>query len=62
MVEEDHGASVALDVARNLIMFLRRTGGQPQFSVSLSTQASVRKALQDLQVWMAETLKQESLC
>src|ERR1700675_3220185 len=56
MVEEDHGASVALDVARNLIVFLRRPGGQAQFSVSLSTQASGRKALDDLQVWMAENL------
>src|SRR6266852_2376202 len=56
MVEEDHGASVALDVARNLIVFLRRPGGQAQFSVSLSTQASGRKALHDLQVWMAENL------
>ena len=56
MVEEDHGASVALDVARKLIVFLRRPGGQAQFSVSLSTQASGRKALQDLQVWMAENL------
>src|SRR5580704_3523349 len=45
MVEEDHGASVALDVARNLIVFLRRPGGQAQFSVSLSTQASGRKVL-----------------
>jgi transcriptional regulator GlxA family with amidase domain len=35
---------------------LRRPGGQAQFSVSLSTQASVRRALQDLQVWMAENL------
>jgi AraC-like DNA-binding protein len=56
MVEEDHGASVALDVARNLIVFLRRPGGQAQFSVSLSAQASGRKALHDLQVWMAENL------
>lgn len=56
MVEEDHGASVALDVARSLVVFLRRPGGQAQFSVSLSTQASGSKALRDLQVWMAENL------
>jgi transcriptional regulator GlxA family with amidase domain len=59
MVEEDHGASVALDVARNLIVFLRRPGGQAQFSVSLSTQASGRTALHDLQVWMAENLNKD---
>jgi len=32
MVEEDHGASVHWNVARNLIVFLRRPGGQAQFS------------------------------
>jgi len=52
-------ASVALDVARNLIVFLRRPGGQAQFSVSLSTQASGRTALHDLQVWMAENLNKD---
>lgn len=40
MVEEDQGASAALDVARGLVVFLRRPGSQAQFSVSLSTQAS----------------------
>jgi transcriptional regulator GlxA family with amidase domain len=59
MVEEDHGASVALGVVRNLIVFLRRPGGQAQFSVSLSTQASGRKALHELQVWMAENLNKD---
>jgi transcriptional regulator GlxA family with amidase domain len=59
MVEEDHGAPVALDVARVLVVFLRRPGSQAQFSVSLSMQASGRKALDDLQVWMAENLDKD---
>ena len=59
MVEKDQGASVALDVARGLVVFLRRPGSQAQFSVSLSTQASGRKALDDLQVWMAENLNKD---
>jgi transcriptional regulator GlxA family with amidase domain len=59
MVEEDQGASLALDVARGLIVFLRRPGSQAQFSVSLSTQASGRTALHDLQVWMAENLNND---
>jgi transcriptional regulator GlxA family with amidase domain len=33
MVEEDRGADVARDVARHLVVFLRRPGGQSQFSV-----------------------------
>ncbi len=33
LVEEDHGADVVRDVARSLIVFLKRGGGQSQFSV-----------------------------
>jgi transcriptional regulator GlxA family with amidase domain len=49
-VEEDHGRQVALGVARELVMFLRRPGGQSQFSVQLSTQSTDREPLRDLQV------------
>jgi len=58
-VEEDLGNGAALEVARNLVLFLRRPGGQAQFSVSLSAQASVRNSLFELQVWMVENLNQD---
>ena len=32
MVEEDHGCEMAQTIARNLVMFLRRPGGQSQFA------------------------------
>ena len=38
MVEEDHGRALALAVARDLVMFLKRPGGQAQFSAALATQ------------------------
>ena len=38
LVEEDHGREVALQVARELVMFLRRPGGQSQFSAQLALQ------------------------
>jgi transcriptional regulator GlxA family with amidase domain len=57
LVEEDHGSRVALEVARMLVIFLRRPGHQAQFSVSLDGQSSERRPLQDLRVWMAENLK-----
>lgn len=38
LVEQDLGRSVALDVARELVVFLKRPGGQSQFSVVLSAQ------------------------
>lgn len=38
LVEEDLGRSIALDVARELVVFLKRPGGQSQFSAMLSMQ------------------------
>ena len=55
-VEEDFGSAAALKVARELVLFLRRPGGQDQVSVSLDTQASHTKAMHELQVWMTEHL------
>jgi transcriptional regulator GlxA family with amidase domain len=40
LVEQDLGRSVALSVARYLVMFLKRPGGQAQFSTTLSLQAA----------------------
>jgi transcriptional regulator GlxA family with amidase domain len=40
LVEEDTGRSLALAVARHLVMFLKRPGGQTQFSTALSLQAA----------------------
>jgi transcriptional regulator GlxA family with amidase domain len=37
LVERDHGAGLARDVARSLVVFLQRPGGQSQFSPSLRT-------------------------
>jgi transcriptional regulator GlxA family with amidase domain len=36
LVEEDHGAGVARDVARQLVVFMARPGGQSQFSVRMT--------------------------
>jgi transcriptional regulator GlxA family with amidase domain len=55
-VEEDCGAAVAHEVARELVLFLRRPSGQTQYSVCLAGQASEMKAIQELQVWIAENL------
>src|SRR6201993_2746715 len=40
LVEEDLGAPMALRVAREMVLYLRRAGGQSQFSTALSLQAS----------------------
>ena len=54
LVEEDFGARVALAVASNLVLFLKRPGGQAQFSTQLSTQVAERQPLRDLQAWIIE--------
>src|SRR6202000_1193693 len=43
LVEEDLGRTVALAVARYLVVFLKRPGGQAQFSEVLALQASDEK-------------------
>jgi len=54
MVEEDHGREVALAVARELVMFLKRPGGQSQFSAQLSVQLAEHQPLSDLQAYVLE--------
>ena len=55
-VEEDCGAGLAHEAARELVLFLRRPGGQPQVSVSLASQASAMASIRELQIWIAEHL------
>lgn len=55
-VEEDCGAGLAHEAARELVLFLRRPGGQPQVSVSLASQASEMTSIRELQIWIAEHL------
>jgi transcriptional regulator GlxA family with amidase domain len=54
LVEEDCGRELAITVARWLVMFLRRPGGQSQFSVQLSTQLAQRDGVRDVQSWVAD--------
>ena len=49
LVEEDLGRETALAVARQLVMFLRRPGGQAQFSAQLAVQMAEREPLRELQ-------------
>jgi len=55
-VEEDCSSAMAHEAARELVLYLRRPGGQKQLSVSLSTQASEMTSIQGLQIWIAEHL------
>jgi transcriptional regulator GlxA family with amidase domain len=49
LVEEDLDREAALTIARHLVLFLRRPGGQSQFSATLAAQQPEREPLRDVQ-------------
>lgn len=56
LVAEDHGERLSHEVARWLVLFTRRPGGQAQFSVQLATRAPTTPGLRELQGWIADHL------
>ena len=52
LVEEDFGRAQALETARWLVMFLKRPGGQSQFSSQLAAQSTGEGAIGRLQAWI----------
>jgi transcriptional regulator GlxA family with amidase domain len=52
LVEEDMGPRVARDVAQQLVVFLRRPGGQSQFSSQLAALPADHEQLRELQAWL----------
>ncbi len=48
LVEADLGAEAALAIARNLVLFMRRPGGQTQYAAGLDVQASATPRLKAL--------------
>ncbi len=59
LLEEDAGSDAALAVARQLVVFVRRPGGQSQFSAQLSSAIAAHDPLRDLQGWIAENLGED---
>jgi transcriptional regulator GlxA family with amidase domain len=59
LVEEDHGPELALGVARGLVLYVRRPGGQSQFSAQLRGQPARREPLRELQSWVLEHLEHD---
>ncbi len=56
LVEEDLGQKLALDCARHLVVFMRRPGGQSQFSATLQAQHAGRDIINELVAWAADNL------
>jgi transcriptional regulator GlxA family with amidase domain len=58
-VENDLGPRVALAAARELVVFLKRPGGQSQFSSALAAQQAARHEVRELQAWIAGQLDKD---
>jgi transcriptional regulator GlxA family with amidase domain len=56
LVEEDLGRETALTTARWLVLFVKRPGGQAQFSAQLHAQQADRRPLRELQAWIADNV------
>ncbi|GLU37878.1 AraC family transcriptional regulator [Pseudomonas sp. NBRC 100443] len=61
LVEADCGREVAMAVARELVVYLKRPGGQAQYSTLLQSQAADSPLFDELHLWLAEHLGERSL-
>ena len=59
LVEEDLGTTIACKIAQMLLVFSRRSGGQPQISATLSAQFNETRPMGDLLSWLPDNLQQD---
>ncbi len=57
LIEQDYGYRVAIEVARQLVVFMKRPGGQAQFSVPLLLQSQKDDGFSELHAWMRQNLR-----
>src|SRR5438128_6228640 len=59
LIEEDYGPKLALDVARELVVYLKRPGGQEQYSQPLQFQTRSVSRLSELTTWVISHLNDD---
>jgi transcriptional regulator GlxA family with amidase domain len=59
LVEEDYGPEVALRAARELVVYLKRSGGQEQYSEPLRFQVEATDPIAALGVWIRSHLRHD---
>ena len=59
LIEEDNGSALALAVARELVVYLKRPGGQAQFSKPLQFQARATDRFTELAAWLPDHLAED---
>jgi transcriptional regulator GlxA family with amidase domain len=61
LIEADCGRDVAMQVAKELVVFLKRPGGQAQHSKLLQAQARDTAAFDELHLWLADNLSRPDI-
>ncbi|MBP0018679.1 MAG: GlxA family transcriptional regulator [Cyanobacteria bacterium SBLK] len=56
LIEDDCGRDLAFKIARRLVVFLRRPGGQSQFSAHLAAQIATESRIQAIQHWILDNV------
>ncbi|MFX5751999.1 AraC family transcriptional regulator, partial [Acinetobacter baumannii] len=59
LLEDDLGHREAMRVARRLVVFLKRPGGQAQFSVPLTLQSEEDQVSENLSAWIQDNLQRD---
>ena len=59
LVADDHGRQAAATVARQLVVYLQRSGGQTQYSTLLAGQAADTEPVRDLLSWLRDHLNED---
>jgi transcriptional regulator GlxA family with amidase domain len=61
LIQEDCGHGIAMQVARQLVIYMKRPGGQSQFSELLKSQTLSSTAFENLHLWISNNLSDERL-
>jgi transcriptional regulator GlxA family with amidase domain len=61
LVQDDCGRDIAMEVARELVVFLKRPGGQSQFSQFLKAQEQDSGVFDELHAWIGNNLSRKEL-
>ena len=61
LVEKDYGSELAIETARNLVLYLQRPGNQSQFSTPILLQQKAGDRFKKLYTWLQENLDNPTL-
>ena len=59
LVEQDYGRQLALEVATEIVVYLKRPGGQSQFSAHLLSERTAKPSIRELQSWILDNLHEK---